>query len=142
MRYTGTETGYGFFAPNVRSNGLLIGETDMVLKEPPFLSFEGRNRFTTLSSQITEQMLKSIEDTIPRTLDIIAKKWENYYTLILNSITQKTYQGISVKSDSLTLSYNLIDYPPLKIASSAKSVIPNLLKIKKIKFLRRYENSN
>lgn len=60
-QYTGAETGFGFFAPNVLSSSVIVVEKDGKLNMPLFSNHENELRFNNLASSLTRNMLKRLE---------------------------------------------------------------------------------
>ena len=59
--YTGAETGFGFFAPNVLSSSVIVVEKDGKLNLPLFSNRENELRYNNLASSLTRDMLKRLE---------------------------------------------------------------------------------
>lgn len=135
MRFSGTEAGYGFFAPNVRSHGLIIGQHKGEICEPPFRSFEGRIRFAALSGTVTDNLMKQLGDTSASKKTEAQTAIRSYYDLVLKNIAGRTFRGNSWLPDSVSVSYNLIDFPLLSEANKMGTIIPNLVRVKEIKLL-------
>jgi hypothetical protein len=108
-RYTGAETGYGFFGINVRSSGLFIAEAQGKKLLPDFESLESSVRFSSLSSTITDPLLK------PRTGDMTKPDSlvRVYNELVLKNIATTLYRKHNVSDSSITISYMLLEYPRL-----------------------------
>ena len=108
---TGSGSGYGFFAPSIRSNGIIVGECNGQKIMPQFKSFEGAVRFNSLSTAITDYLLSGDEDS---TVTGVNKTGVAYYDLILKSIGVNTYRQNNCTQDSFFISYNIISFPELK----------------------------
>jgi hypothetical protein len=102
-KYTGINTGYGFFSPNVKGTGFIaLNSCDQEI-QLDLLTFEGKIRMTTFNSNMLDDILtrknESRMDTFRNSLhDLI------YYQLALNAI--KDQECIS---DSISIVFQLND---------------------------------
>jgi hypothetical protein len=112
-RYTGAETGYGFFGINVRSNGLLLGECDGKKLIPVFASYETSLRFFTMANAVTDGYLSEAEGRIPDSLRQSMNIKQAYDNLVLKNIAFTLYTKYGCSDSSATLSYNLLNYPSM-----------------------------
>jgi hypothetical protein len=107
-KYTGGETGYGFFGVNVRSNGMFMAECGGKKLATEFHSFETSLRFFSLSSALTDNLL-SREDTAQG-----AKLLGDYNELAIKNIAVKLYNDNHCSDSVIDVSYNLLEFPSLK----------------------------
>jgi hypothetical protein len=133
LRFSGTETGYGFFAPNVKSGGAVLAKINKNTIVPEFNSFEGTLRYNCLSSEILDYVYKKKNTTSKN----IVK--ERYQELVLKNIATKLLNSNSTLSDSITVSFGIIKFPSLEEARQGMNVIPTLLKCKELKYSVRNE---
>lgn len=83
--YTGLETGYGFFGPNVASDFLLIfsiydehKNLVKIIENVPLKSKEGELRFTTLNNMFLEKLTDKTNPNYNKYLDIIIQQISKY----------------------------------------------------------------
>lgn len=107
---TGAGTGYGFFAPSIRSNGVIMGECGGQPIMPKFNSFEGAVRFSSLATAVTDYLLNGNEDSTATGVNSTSIA---YYDLILKSIGIAAYKQNHCTQDSFLISYNIINFPEL-----------------------------
>ncbi len=103
-RYTGAETGYGFFGINVRSNGMLIGECNGTAITPDFHSFETSLRFFSMGNSLTDDFIKPGAHT---------EMLSNYNDLVLKNIAVTLFQRHHCMDTGIAISYNMLDFPML-----------------------------
>jgi hypothetical protein len=113
-RYTGAETGYGFFGINVRSNGLLLGECDGKKLSPVFASYETSLRFFTMANAVTDGYLSEAEGKVPDSLRGYMNVKQAYNNLVLKNIAFTLFTKYGCSDSSATLSYNLLKYPSME----------------------------
>lgn len=82
--YTGLDTGYGFFAPNVSSNFIIISESNNLLSSSDNLlnTKEGKLRFVSINSIFLENVREGFNNTNKEKLQynhIILKQINNHY---------------------------------------------------------------
>ncbi|MCW3463535.1 hypothetical protein [Chitinophaga nivalis] len=111
-RYTGAETGYGFFGINVRSNGLLMGECAGEGITADFHSYETSLRFFSMGNALTDDLMK------PGSLDSLHKNGADsmmsaYNQLVFRNIAVTLFQRHHCQDTTTSLSYNLLDFPTL-----------------------------
>jgi len=108
-KLTGTGTGYGFFAPNIKSAGIIMGDCDGKKIYPLFKNFETVMRFSVLSSKVTDYLIT--------TNDAFALKdktlQDKYYSLVFKSIAVKIYNQNHCTQDTFYVSYNILEFPTL-----------------------------
>jgi hypothetical protein len=130
-KITGTGTGYGFFAPNIKSSGIIMGDCDGKKIYPVFNSFESAMRFSVLSSRVTDYLTSSDEPT-----GILDKELrDKYYGLIFKSIGVKIYNQNHCTQDTFFVSYNILDFPELKTYHKTKGNY-RLRQVKEVKLFR------
>lgn len=83
--YTGFETGYGFFGPNVSSDFVTIfkvynnkGKFVKSIQNIPFNSKEGNIRFVTLNSMFSDKVKKNKNKKFDQYLDILIEQEAKY----------------------------------------------------------------
>ncbi|UCJ08508.1 hypothetical protein KTO58_04780 [Chitinophaga pendula] len=111
-RYTGAETGYGFFGINVRSNGIFLGECEGKVLTPDLRSYETTLRFFSMGNSLTDDFIK------PGTQDSLshhpaADIMNDYNQLVLRNIAVTLFQQHHCQDTAVALSYNLLDFPTL-----------------------------
>lgn len=129
-KYTGVETGYGFFGINVRSYGLFIGECDGRKITPEFNSFEIAFRFSCLENYLSNDFLKTNKNNYKH-----AKEMEKYRDLIIKIIAVKLYNDNNCKNNSLILSYNLLDFPSLVEFRKHNNAKYKLIELKRFNYI-------
>jgi len=124
--YTGLDTGYGFFAPNVASSFLFIfeiydekGDLVKIQQNIPLQSKEGFVRFTTMNSLYLDTLNENTTETYTKYLDLIGKQLTQYiYKQYPSSYTVQT-------------NLYLYDFPQLKtLKGNKKPNHPSLIQIK------------
>jgi hypothetical protein len=128
MRYTGTETGFGFFAPNVKSNGVLFGTLGNKNYSIDFNTNEGNSRLSSLFNAVTDKMLKEVVNDKDKKDDLIDK----INNLIVKNIAVKLKSNLKNNNSGeiFDFTYSLFEYPPL---SMIKKGIKKKLKITEVK---------
>jgi hypothetical protein len=106
-RYTGAETGYGFFGINVRSNGMLIGECGGKQLTADFNSYETSLRFFSMTSALTDDFIK------PGHQDEAKNIMSELNNLVFKNIAVTMFQKGDGADSTVVLSYNLLSYPTL-----------------------------
>ncbi|MBV7532878.1 hypothetical protein [Chitinophaga sp. sic0106] len=104
-RYTGAETGYGFFGINVRSNGMLIGECNGEAITPEFRSFETTLRFFSMGNSLTDEFIKPGEHT---------EMLNDYNQLVMKNIAVTLFRRRHCMDTAIYISYNMLDFPMLQ----------------------------
>jgi len=113
-RYTGAETGYGFFGINVRSNGLLLGECDGKKLSPVFASYETSLRFFSMANTVTDGYLARVEHKVPDSLRGYTNLGQAIDNLVLKNVAFTLYTKYGCTDSSAILSYNLLNYPTME----------------------------
>jgi len=131
-KFTGTESGYGFFAPNIKSGGIIAGDCDGKKIYARFNNFETAMRFSILSSRVTDYLITSIDSAD----SLNTKLKERYYNLVFKNIAVKIYNQNHCKQDTLYMSYNMITYPTLHQYRRGHQGY-RLQKIKEIRIVRQ-----
>lgn len=106
-RYTGAETGYGFFGINVRSNGILIGECGGKQLSADFISYETSLRFFSMTNALTDDFIK------PGRQDSSNNILSELNNLVFKNIAVTMFQKGHGQDSTVLLSYNLLAYPSL-----------------------------
>lgn len=134
-RYTGAETGFGFFAPNVLTSSVIAIEKNGKVIIPSFSNHENEIRYTNLASGITSRMLEpsSEYDTMRLKKPVLGKYTTRedadsaYYNLIFKNIAAP-YMGYSTRSkDTITIKLLLYDYPSLKSYAASNGSGPEFV---------------
>lgn len=116
--YTGFDTGYGFFSPNVASSFIIvfkIYDDDCQLikaqKNIAFKSKEGLIRFTSFQTMFLHKLEKNTTHIYDRYLDIVMEQ-------LSKSVLKKYPSTYSVES-----SLYLYDYPNLKAFNKIDTIV-------------------
>ncbi|MDN3582448.1 hypothetical protein [Mucilaginibacter flavus] len=129
FRYYGKLTAagspYGYFAPNIRASGLIIGESGGKKYTALFNGFEAAMRFSVLSARVTNNLIDSRDSTDHKLED-------RFMDLLFKSIAVKIYNQNKCTQDSLFVSYNIVGFPTLK-EYTAGNRQPYLIKLKEVK---------
>lgn len=123
-KYTGTETGFGFYAPNVASDVVLLvtGKTHdgrvLFIESPRFHSQEGAIRFASVMQHFKEKLRMAGDHT--------KKEYNLFLNAILKSVAMWYMQRITHCKNvhAEVLMYNLPS-----VSEVQKSVKPNYYKI-------------
>jgi len=109
-RLSGTGAGYGFFAPQIKSTGLIIGDCDGNRIGARFKNFETMMRFNVMAGRVTDYLITK-DDGSPITDSVLKSK---FYDLVFKSIAVKVYNQNQCSQDTLHLSYNIVNFPTLR----------------------------
>jgi len=113
VNYTGLNTGYGFFSPNVSSDFVIThkaykqGKEEMTFSNTMFKTREGAMRFTNINAIYMDKIDSIENDSIQ--LDSLRSK---YLDLILNRMN--TEQLKTTEADSINTTLFLYHFPFLK----------------------------
>lgn len=120
LDYTGLNTGYGFFSPNVSSDFLIThnlytnGTSRLILSNSEFKTKEGASRFANLNSVFMDR-IEAMEDK--KKIDTLKSK---YLDVILKRLSKYQLQKDS-NADSVHTVLYLYHYPLLKEYPETKS---------------------
>ena len=122
-RYTGTETGFGFFAPDVKSHGDMFFESCGNLLNLPFETNEVSIRGNCLINNVTEYINDDLQSGKKFTLK------HRFSDLLIQNLVAKVGQVNSSKNNCkiIRVTYKLIEFPPLR---STATKAPLLFDIK------------
>ncbi len=118
--YTGFDTGYGFFAPNVASNFIIShrityadGHEEVKLSDFPLQTKEGKLRFTMLNQLFMDKVVKekAKEDFFDRYMSVLLKR--------LNAMASR-----DPRVKSITTTLYLYDHMQLKNYAKGASAGP------------------
>jgi len=129
INYTGTNTGYGFFAPNVSSGFILVytsinheGEEISKTTLPPFKNKASIKKYSAALSMYFDEIGGEKDDTSD-----IEKKYINAVTNCMAKKIKATDKGV----DCINVKVYLYDFPSLKKYRQGNAK-PRLLLIKEI----------
>ena len=111
-KISGCDAGYGFYAPNVRSSGIIILENAGVKYSPEFKSLEAGIRFSTFESTISNHLLEN--DTLVRNKSEDSL-FRAYNDLLFKAIAVKLMNENKIESKNSVITYNLYENPSLKM---------------------------
>jgi hypothetical protein len=131
-KFTGTGAGYGFFAPNIKSGGIIMGDCDGKKTGPVFNNFESVMRFSVLATRITDYLINTTDTSEIRDRSLK----EKYYDLIFKSIAVKIYNQNQCLQDTSYLSYNIFEFPTLEAYRHGYRNY-SLRKIKEVRLLKQ-----
>jgi hypothetical protein len=129
---TGAGTGYGFFAPNVKSSGVVITESCGQKMMPHFNSFETKIRYHSLSSCLVDDIFNKRDSTQITKANVQLEM--DYYNLAFKNIALKLMNDTGCTADSVSISYNVIALPTLAEKRTNKETPMTLLKYKELTF--------
>lgn len=109
-KISGCDAGYGFYAPNVRSTGIIIVENNQAHYSPTFKNLEAHIRFSTFENTISNYLLTNDTLTENRSLDSLSRA---YNDLMFKAIAVKLLNEKKCESQNPVLTYNLYEYPSL-----------------------------
>lgn len=122
--YTGFDTGYGFYAPNVASSFVLVSkiydDQGQLLKEVNNLNFKAKEshvRFFSFQTMFLEKLDKKTDQKYNAYLDIIIKQIAGY---ILSQFP---------KGDAINTKLYLYDYPRINEVKKGE-IRPKIIEIK------------
>lgn len=128
-KLTGAGAAYGFFAPNVRTNGVIIGDCDGQKITGQFKNFEAMMRFSVLSSRISNNLIDDSGEPSTKQLE------DKYMNLLFKSIAVKIYNQNNCTQDTIRISYNLLAFPTLpEYAAGDRKYY--LVKLKEVKLTK------
>lgn len=124
-RYTGTETAFGFFAPNVKSHDYIFFEACGIFLELPYETYEGELRFNCMIGSATDYVLDEIKGKSKKT-DLK----QRFSDLLLQNLVSKVKQTnqLEGKCNSVEVTYKILEYPPLESNIFPKN--PELISLK------------
>ena len=132
-RYTGTETGFGFFAPDVRSHGVIFFQSCGSLLSLPFLTHEGNIRVICMVSSVTEYVSDELSDTNKKP----TLKHTFSDLLIQNLVANvRLINNINKNCSTVQVDYKLLEFPPLN--AKVKKRNPKLFEVKKWIYETKY----
>ena len=129
---TGSDSGYGYFAPNVKSNGLLMTEACGQKLVPQFNSFEARIRYRSITSRLIDDVLSNRDTTGMNPAKLKLEK--DYNNLVYKNIALKLLNDNHCTDDSMRVSYNIIVLPSLAEKREKEASTMALLKYKELTF--------
>ena len=132
-KYTGAETGYGFYAPNVASSCIMVLEDGNGRKmQPSFGNYETTLRYLNMCSWLfhnaTSKNKEAFGDRKPIALyDGLNRKQVDsmYVEVLLKSISNK----YMVRGDTLSLKLKILDYPSLVTLNKEPNEAENIYNI-------------
>jgi hypothetical protein len=124
-RYTGAETGYGFFGINVRSNGILIGECGGKELTAEFNSYETSLRFFSMTNALTDDFVKPGDSSHSQVKSIMSE----YNKLVLKNIAVTMFQKGECEDSVVSVSYNVLGYPTLAAVRAGAPARYQLIKL-------------
>lgn len=121
-QYTGFDTGYGFFAPNVASNFIIVhavefkgGNKKLLLSDYPFTTKEGKLRFTMLNQLFMDRVMDNKKTYYDKYLSVLLKRI-NLTVPVDNAVCEMTttlylydYQQLSKYKKAATFKLYSID---------------------------------
>jgi len=139
-RFSGCETGYGFFGFNVRSTGFLMTEACGKAYNPEFRTFEGEIRYECLRSNFIDYVdVFEKEKSGPGPQDSIR---EEYLDLLIKSNASFVLRGVSLPCDSVTTGFYVLETPRLWDKVRGRSSAYSLSPLKTLHYVVRPEPSN
>ena len=130
--YTGADMSFGYFAPNVRSNGVVITESCGKKLMPNFNSFESRVRYHSATSKLIDDAINKRDTTAANKSELISET--DYNNLIYKNIAIKLMNESDCTADSVMISYNFIILPSLAEKRENSNSPMALLKYKELTF--------
>jgi hypothetical protein len=119
-RYTGSSTGFGFYAPNVLSSGFLSFTDEDKTYAFSFKNHENTIRYLSLNTVILQNALEAMDrDTSKKTEinEILDKKYleiDSVYTdIMLKNLTSHFYTDTNI-SKAINLKFLIYHYPSLE----------------------------
>lgn len=128
-KYTGIETGYGFFGFNVRSTGFVINEYCGETATPKFNSFEAEIRFSSLRSMYIDYLSYQYPEN--RKTTQVDSLLEDYLDLVLKNVSTFSMRGKKVACDSVLTGYYILEFPGLSDLKKGTELKYELLPVKK-----------
>jgi hypothetical protein len=124
-KYTGAETGYGYYAPNVMSSGVLAFEHRGKQYGVPMHNYENTIRYMNLCSMFLQKEIQRMdretkEELFSKGQDIVLtnaiKKEGNidslYYDILLKNMSAKFMSRFG-DNDTMSVKLQVYDYPTL-----------------------------
>ncbi len=131
-KISGTDCGYGFFAPNVRSNGILIVEGAGKKTTPLFQTHEAQLRFDgfvgDLINDIIPEKASSNQDSLTTKLQ------DRYNQLLLKNITLSTLQEQGIECDNASLTYAALNVPSIEESQLLSNAEIEVIPMRKLTF--------
>lgn len=139
--YTGTSTGYGFFAPNVRSPiklSCMYQNNEVV---PTFHSNEGKLRYNNLIGSLVEN-ISAAKDTIQAAEKKAFDIKRRYNELVFKSIAVKLWNDCKLPPSDLSMCLSFVKHTPLKEARKGKTYDNVLLPLQHLNLTINNEKGN
>jgi len=129
--FSGTNTGYGFYAPNVKVNSTLQLEIDGQIYTPQLKTHEGNHMYQVLIGSMTNQVLSEINDPGNEDKQSLEKELNE---LILKNIGVYTFTNFSGKRscEDFKVHYCLVNYPSLEEYSRSGQSEAEILRVKSL----------
>lgn len=136
-KVSGTNCGYGFFAPNVRSNGILIVEGGGKKTTPVFQTHEAQLRFDGFVGDL-------INDIIPEKAalqqdSVLAKLEDRYNQLLLKNITLSTLRNQGIYCDNAAVTYAALNIPDMEESRLLPKVEMEVIPMRKLIFQKEID---
>ena len=136
-KYTGAETGFGFFSPNVLTSSVIVVEKKGKLILPPLSNHESEIRFTNLASHITSKMLEKSDryDTMLLPRPVLGKYYtledidSAYYNLVFKNIGAPHVDLGNLYGDTVVVKLLLYDYPTLASVRQGSEPRPEFISL-------------
>lgn len=138
FKYTGLDTGYGFFSPNVASDFIVIheiykdGKKKNSLSDTRLKSKEGALRFANMNTIFMDYLETKQKEANGKKLTEIQNLNQKYLQTVLKRLSDQ--RMILEKADSITTKVFLYNFPPLK---NYPTLTPKIIEIEKV-----YSNRN
>jgi len=121
---TGTNCGFGFFAPNVRSNSVLLVQGCKNKMTPTFNTHEGAQRFSGFFGDLINDLVPKENQNLNIKIDSLNKK---YNELTLKNIALNVMRQNKVNCDYFQVTYTVLNFPSMKETRETGSAAVNLL---------------
>lgn len=128
-KYSGIETGYGFFGFNVRSTGFVINEYCGKSLGPQFNSLEAENRYSGLRGIYIDYLKYKYPKN--RKMNQVDSLLEDYLDLVLKNVSAYSLRGKEVNCDSVLTGYYILELPKLSELRKNPDLKYDLLPVKK-----------
>jgi hypothetical protein len=140
-RYTGTSTGYGFFAPNVKSPTVLSCKYQGNEIVPAFGSNEGQLRYGNLIGALIENINLKKMPSNEQEKQIFATR-RKYNELVCRNIAVKLMNECQLPPDDINMQLSFVKQPSLQDARQGKTTSQGLLSVQLLKFNMNNEKGN
>ncbi len=126
-RVSGSDCGFGYFAPNVRSNSVLAVQGCKNKLTPTFNTHEGGQRFDGFLGDLINDYVPKENQDMNIVIDSLNRE---YNSLALKNIALNVMRQNKVNCDYFQVTYTVLDFPTMAQTRETGSAAVNLIPAK------------